>query len=78
MKDFANDLAHMVFAMLVLWFPSAGLIGYVLSGALIGILIELKENDPNVMKAIFKGISWRDIGGYALGGFIIGLIMRGW
>lgn len=76
MRDFANDLAHIVFAMFVLWLPSSGLIGYVIAGAYIGLLIELKEEDPNVLKVLLKPVNWRDIFGYAIGGLFIGLIMR--
>lgn len=76
MRDLENDLAHIVFAMFVLWLPVSGIIGYVLAGAYIGLLIELKERNPNILSVLGKPVSWRDISGYAIGGLIIGLILR--
>ena len=78
MRDLANDLAHIFFVIAVLGLTHYGLWGFVLSGLLIGLLIELKEEDSNILHVAWNEVSPRDILGYMTGGFIIGLIMKGW
>ncbi len=75
MKDLGNDLCHIFFAIVVLGFTQFGLWGYVLAGLLIGLLIELKEEDSNILKVSWGEVSLRDIFGYMIGGAIIGLIL---
>jgi hypothetical protein len=76
MKDFANDFAHVFFAIGILAFTTIGFWGYVLAGLAIGWLVETKEENSNVLKVTWGELSIRDMLGYAIGGLIIGLILR--
>ena len=76
MKDFANDLAHIAFACVILGLPTFWWWGYIVSGVLLGWLIETKEENSNVTKVPITDLSFRDWTGYALGGLICSLFSK--
>jgi len=77
MKHLGNDICHIFCAVGILAFTTLGWWGYVLSGFAIGWLVETKEEDSNVLKVTWDRLSMRDMLGYAIGGAIVGLIVRG-
>ncbi|MBU0959750.1 MAG: hypothetical protein KKB31_07425 [Nanoarchaeota archaeon] len=76
MRDFANDLAHIVFAVIVLGLPAFWWWGCIPAAYMIGLLIELKEEDSNILVWESWGhINIRDIIGYTMGGVIMSVIL---
>jgi len=76
MRDFLNDLAHIAFACLIFGLPAFRWWGYIVSGVLLGWLIEAKEENSSVFKVPLKDLCFRDIIGYTLGGLICGLFSK--
>jgi len=75
MRDFGNDLAHIAFACLILGLTHYGIYGYAFAGLLLGVAIELKEENSNILKVSLTDLSLRDITGYIIGALLIGIVL---
>jgi hypothetical protein len=75
-RDIANDIAHIAFACLILGLPAFFWWGFIISGVLLGWLVETKEENSNITKVPLTDLSFRDWMGYATGGLICSLVAR--
>jgi hypothetical protein len=76
MRDFGNDILHILIAIVILGTPRLGWWGYIASGFVLGWLIETKEENSNITKVPIMDLSFRDWIGYIIGGLICGLCYK--
>jgi hypothetical protein len=76
MRNFGNDVLHVLIAVIILGIPRVGWWGYIVAGTILGWLIEAKEENSNITKVPISALSFRDWLGYIIGGLICSLFQK--